>query len=158
MGWEWRHDCGMIRQKLVSKHIYILRNIERTWQETQQWTRHSQHYAPHWKLQVQPFCITSSSDSAPSPVNKCQSWIWTWPQSQWFPPAPWRRSTVLCWGFNQRLKIKAAKQQASEFKVEERETAWLRAPASEFRKTSEVCLKSTIFWLLLPLTDGGRVK
>lgn len=50
------------------------------------------------------------------------------------------------------------KQQASEFKVEERGIAWLYVLASEFRETFEVCLKSTIFWLLLSLTDGREVE
>lgn len=50
------------------------------------------------------------------------------------------------------------KQQASEFKVEERGIAWLYVLAFEFRKTFEVCLKSTIFWLLFSLTDGRKVK
>lgn len=67
MGWRMKTaNCGMLRQKLVSKHKFcFLRNSERTWQETQQWARHSQQYAPRWKLEVRPFCITSSSDSLP---------------------------------------------------------------------------------------------
>lgn len=67
------------------------------------------------------------------------------------------------YGFMLRFQSKAedksnGKVQASEFKVEERGTAWLCAPASGLRETFEVCLKSTIFWLLLSLTDGAKVK
>lgn len=71
-------DCGMLRQKLVSKHIFFffLRNNERTMARN---TAVSKTFSTlHFALEAGSTAILHNfliGLFAPSPVNKCKSWI-----------------------------------------------------------------------------------